>query len=172
MNEINDNIENLASTEAINKIKELATDADICLFVTHLEELPLSGRPMSTQEVDDEGNLWFFSDRTSDKNMHILNDNRVQLFYGNRNDSEYLCIYGTAEILTDRNKIKELWKPLVKAWFNEGEDDPDITLLKVKPVDAYYWDTKDNKMISLIKIAISAMTGKTMDGSVEGSLKV
>ena len=123
--------------------------------------------------VHEEGNIWFLSKNDSDKNLHIAEDSRVQLFYSNGSNYEYLSIYGTAEILNDREKIKELWTPIVKAWFKEGEHDPSISLLKVTPIEAYYWDTKNNKIVSLIKIAISAITGVTKDdGGVEGTLKV
>ena len=166
-------VKNLSSQAAIEKIKELAMDANICLFVTNLSTIPLSSRPMATQEVDDDGNLWFMSKNDSEKNMDIEKDNQVQLFYSNGSSYEYLSIYGTAEILHDREKIEELFTPMIKAWFKEGKDDPTISLIRVKPVDAYYWDTKNNKMVSLIKIAISAITGKTNDdGGIEGTLKV
>jgi general stress protein 26 len=163
---------NLANTEAIEKLKQLAEDADICHFVTNLKSLPLQSRPMSTQEVDDEGNIWFMSRNTSDKNIDIAMDHHVQLFYSKNTSSEYLSVYGTAEISTDKAKIKELWQPINKAWFTEGEDDPSITLIKVAPLDAYYWDTKDNKFVSLLKIAASALIGREMDGGIEGTLKV
>jgi general stress protein 26 len=106
------------------------------------------------------------------KNEDIEDDNRVELFYANKSSAEYLTVYGTAEILEDRSKIEELWSPIAKAWFKEGKDDPKISLIKVKPLDAYYWDTKENKVISLLKIVISAVTGKENDGGVEGTIKV
>ncbi len=166
------NIENLSFKEAIGKIKEIAEAADICMFTTALTQLPLSSRPMSTQKADDEGNLWFFSEKESDKNQHIEVDSRVQLFYANKSSSEFLSIYGTAEISTDKEKIEELWTPVVKTWFQGGKDDPSITVIKVVPQDAYYWDTVNNKLVSLIKIFASVTTGKTMDDGVEGKLSV
>ncbi len=166
------NTENLSFNEAIAKIKELVSAADICMFTTALTQLPLSTRPMSTQQTDSEGNLWFFSEKDSDKNEHIEVDNRVQLFYTNKSSSEFLSIYGTAEIFTDKQKIEELWTPIVKTWFQQGKDDPSITIIKVVPQDAYYWDTKHNKLVSLIKIITSVAFGKTMDDGVEGKLSV
>jgi general stress protein 26 len=165
-------VKDLTKTAAVEKLQELIKDANTCMFVTNLSSLPLTARPMGTQEVDDAGNIWFLSKNTSDKNIEISDDNRVQLFYANKSGAEYLSIYGHAEILTEQQKINELWTPIAKAWFTEGKDDPSISVIKVKPADAYYWDTKDNKMISLIKIAVSAITGKTMDGGVEGKIKV
>ena len=165
-------VKNLISAEAIDKIKKIAMDADIALFTTNLSKLPLATRPMGTLDVDDEGNLWFLSKNDSDKNHDISHDNQVQLFYSNKGSAEYLSIYGRAQILTDRTRIEEYWTPLAKAWFKEGKDDPTITLLKVTPEDAYYWDTKENKLITLVKIAFSAVTGSNVDGGIEGKIKV
>lgn len=163
-------VKNLTSLEAIAKIKELAEAADMCFFVTNLATLPLSGRPMSTQEVDDDGNIWFMSRNDSNKNFDIENDSSVQLFYSNNGKYEYLSVYGTATILVDKDKIEDLWKPIAKAWFTEGKDDPSITLIKVKPEHAYYWDTKYNKLVSLINMVVSTITGKESDGGIEGEI--
>ena len=128
---------------------------------------------MATQEVDEEGNIWFMSDRSSDTNKEIDKDNKVQFFYSHTGNYEYLSIFGRAEIVNDRSKIEELWSPMAKTWFKEEKEDPNISLIKVTPEDAYYWDTKNNKMVSLIKFAMGAMgiTPKN-DGDVEGRLKV
>ena len=165
-------IENLSQKDAVDKIKQIVKSAEIGMFTTSLTELPLNSRPMATIDVDDEGNLWFFSDNNSTKNYDIIEDNHVQVFYANKSSSEYLSVYGKAEIYIDKQKIKELWTPIAKAWFTEGQEDPSISLIKVTPVDVYYWDTKNNKLISLIKIAAAVVTGKTMDGGVEGKLSV
>jgi len=164
--------QDLQQTAAIEKIQELVGAANICLFATHLTKAPVSVRPMSTSKVDDEGFIWFFSKKDSDKNEHIQEDDQVQLFYSNNSSSEYLSIFGHAEIVRDRNKIEELWTPLAKAWFTEGIDDPSITILKITPKEGYYWDTKNGKVISLIKIAASVLTGKTSDNGIEGKVKI
>ena len=165
-------IKNLSGKEAISKLQELIKAADICLFTTNLTKLPLSTRPMSTQEVDDDGSIWFFSGKASNKNQEIKNDQRVQLFYYNKGSSEYLSVYGEATLLHDRNEIERLWSPIVKTWFTEGKDDPDLQLIKVTPVDAYYWDTKHNKMVAGLKILTGAVTGITMDDGVEGNMQL
>ena len=166
-------VKNLTASDAVEKIREIAKDANICMFVTDLSTRPLMGRPMATQEVDDEGNMWFLSDRNSDKNRDIEKDDRVQLFYSHTRNYEYLSVYGNAEIVNDRAKIEELWTPMAKTWFTGGKDDPNISLIKVAPEDAYYWDTKNNKIVSLIKFAMGTvgLTPKD-DGGIEGNLKV
>lgn len=166
------NIKDLSNEDAIAKFKDLVKHTRVCLFATFLTEIPIQVRPMSTQEVDDEGNFWFLSSETSNKNFEIGEDSRVQLFYSNNTKSEYLTVLGHAEVLRDRKTIEEMWNPIAKAWFQEGKNDPDLTVIKVAPADAYYWDTKNSKMVSLLKIITSVTTGHTVDDGVEGELKV
>lgn len=165
------NTENLRSIEAVNKIKELIEKANTCLFITKLTTVPLSSRPMSTLRVDENGIIWFFSKIDSDKNMHLKQDDRVQLFYAHSSSSEYLSLYGRAEVVTDRRVIDDLWNPLAKVWF-DGKDDPTITVLKVTPEDGHYWDTKSNKMVQLLKLAIGAIIGKPLDDGLEGNIRI
>jgi general stress protein 26 len=162
--------ENLKREEAVGKLKEIVKHQAACLFTTRLTEVPLTTRPMSVQKVCDQGNFWFLSARDSDKNEEISNDPRVQLFFLNTSRYEFLSIFGTASITTDRQKISELWTDIAKAWFPEGKDDPRVTVIKVVPEQGYYWDTKDGKLVSILKIAASAITGKTLQEGVEGKI--
>ena len=162
----------LVSQEGRDKFKELVESAGMCMFASNLDSLPISARPMSTLEVDEDGSLWFFSQASSDKNYEIKSDSRVQLFYNNTKSSEYLSVAGTAIIIRDEEKAKELWTAWSKAWFNKGVDDPELTIIKVVPEDIYYWDTKTNKVVSLLKIAVGALTGKSMDDGVQGKITV
>ncbi len=166
-------IKNLTDKKAVSKLKDMAENIRICLFCTDLTRLPLNTRPMGVQEVDDEGNIWFISSKRSNKNFDIVHDDRVQLFFSKTGDSEYLSVYGKATIYKDREKIEELWNPIAKAWFEEGKDDPDVTVIKVAPEDVYYWDSKYGKIITLITIAAAAVTGKENNAAaVEGHIKI
>jgi general stress protein 26 len=163
----------LQGKEAIDMVKKLVKEINICLFCTNLKtDDGATVRPMSTQDVDDEGNLWFFSDKNSSKNKEIEEDSRVQLFYSDPTKSAYLVLNGEAEIIIDYDKVEELWTPLVKAWFKEGKDDPNISIVKVSSKSAYYWDTEGNKMINFFKMLASVATGSTLLDAKEGALKL
>jgi general stress protein 26 len=163
----------LKNQPAIDKIKEIVNAIDICLFCTNLKENDgLTTRPMSTQHVDEYGNLWFFSNKNSDKNHEINNDSKVQLFYSHPSKSSYMVLNGKAEISFDKDKIKEYWSPLVKTWFKEGIDDPNISLIKVNTKSAYYWDVAGNQMINFFKMIASVATGSNLVEAKEGNLKV
>ncbi|RZJ31869.1 MAG: general stress protein [Flavobacterium sp.] len=159
-------------TESVKKLKELAEGIDICMFCTQLDKLPITARPMSANEVDDEGNLWFISNARSNKNFEIKQDDKVQLFFSKISDSKYLSVFGHASIYNDRQSIEAHWTPIGKAWFEEGKDDPDVSVIKVTPTDAYYWDTKDGKAIAFLKWAANALGAGVDDGGVEGKINV
>lgn len=171
-NNENDHLKNYTGPEAIKKLKHLAENAGICMFLTFKAVRPMPARPMNLLKVDEDGTLYFFSEKTSNTNTEILTDPSVQLFFENRGRSEYLSVYGNATITQDREKIKELWTPAAKIWFQGGAEDPALTLISVKPHDVQYWDTKHNKMVQLLKMAASLVSGKTMNDGVEGKLYI
>lgn len=166
-------IKNLHSKEAIEKLKSLVDEIKICLFCTNLKTDDGSTcRPMSAVQVCNQGNIWFFSEKNSDKNMDIFIDKNVQLFFSHPDKGSYLVVNGEAEIIVDKAKIDELWGPLTKIWFKDGKDDPTISLIKVKTTTAYYWDTDGNRMINLLKMIGSAITGTNLVIGNKGELNI
>lgn len=167
------NHEDLNGSEAVKKIKELIDKSESCFFSTTVAvEGSFGTRPMGVQQVDDLGNLWFLSAADSHKNQEIAVDPNVTLYFRGSSHSDFLVIKGFASASRDVAKIKELWEPIFKTWFTEGETDPRISVVKVTPSEGYYWDTKHGFAVAGIKMAIGAVTGKTLDDSIEGRLDV
>lgn len=163
--------ENLFNTEALKKLKELATSIDFTMLATDLKHSPIDAIPMSTKKVDDAGNIWFLSGADSDHNANIQKDPEAQLFYAKPSDMEFLSVYGSASITKDRAILEDLYGKSDDAWF-DGINDPNLTAIKFVPKTAQYWDSKSNKFVSLLKMAYSAVTGDETDLGETGSLKV
>ena len=167
------NTENLNNKEAIDKLKRLVNEITICLFCTDLKiDDGSTCRPMSALKVCDQGNIWFFSEKDSDKNTAIVKDKNVQLFFSHPATGSHLVVNGEAKIVLDKTIIEELWTPVAKIWFKEGRDDPNISVIKVKPTSAYYWDTDGNRMINLLKMVASVVTGTNLVTGKEGTITV
>lgn len=165
--------ENLNNKEAIDKLKSLVDDIKICLFCTDLKTNDGSTcRPMSAMKVCDQGNIWFFSEKSSDKNKAIEADKQVQLFFSHPAKGSYLIVNGEAEIILDKTTIDELWTPAAKIWFKEGKEDPTISIIKVTPSSAFYWDTDGSKMINFFKMVASVVTGADLISGKQGDLKI
>ncbi|KAA2242970.1 pyridoxamine 5'-phosphate oxidase family protein [Chitinophaga agrisoli] len=168
-----DNRDNLQGGAALDKLRLLAEKADNCFFCTRITTgEQFNTRPMAILQVDDMGNCWFLSAIDSEKNSDIAADPAVQLLFKGSDHSDFMSIYGQASISQDKEKIKELWNPLIKTWFTEGIDDPRITVIRVVPSSGYYWDTKHGQIVAFAKQIVGAVTGKTLDDSVEGTLDV
>ncbi|MHA4895858.1 pyridoxamine 5'-phosphate oxidase family protein [Pedobacter sp. PWIIR3] len=166
------NRENLVSTEALEKIKEIISQTDTCFFCTEAATGPSNGvRPMSIQQVDDEGNLWIVIANDSHTHEEIGLDSRVKLYFQASKHSDFLYFTADAELVDDKAKVKELWSPLMKTWFTEGEDDPRIALVKITPSDGYYWDNKHGNFVAGVKMLVGAAIGKTLDDSIEGKIQ-
>ncbi|MFP9100575.1 pyridoxamine 5'-phosphate oxidase family protein [Flavobacterium sp. RHBU_24] len=167
-----DNFKNLVGPEAIEKIKSLAKKAGSCFFCTQITTgKAFETRPMGAEEIDEEGNFWFLSANDSHKNEELNRDPSTQLLFQGGAHSDFLSLYGYTTISTDKEKIKELWDPLMKTWFTEGIDDPRITVLRFTPTEGYYWDTKHGTAVAFAKMVTGAILGKTLDDSIEGEIR-
>lgn len=163
---------NLSNEDALKKLKKLVNDINVCMFITNNKDNSHT-RPMSTIEVEDNGTLWFFTDIRSIKVEEVSMEHAVHLVYAHPGKESYLDVWGNATVVTDKQTIKNKWSPLIKAWFPGGVDDPNISLLQVKPQTVYYWDAEAGKMVSFLKIIAGAISGKpAMSNDAQGSLKV
>lgn len=161
---------NLENKEAIQKMQDMATDVKICMFCTYDTNNRMQTAPMSANKVDVNGVFWFLSDKNSKRNEDLSSNGVTDLIFGDPSKENYISVHGNSEVLFDKEIIKELWNPIVKTWFQGGVDDPNISVIKFTPDEAYYWDTKHGKMVSFLKIITGAIVGKTMDDGIEGKL--
>ncbi len=171
-NQPEDNREDLSAADAVAKIRDIVDDASSCFFCTAAAMGPSHGaRPMSVQKVDDRGHLWFLSADDSHKNLELAEDPTVDLYFQGSKHSDFLHLRGRATVSRDKAKIRELWEPIVKTWFTGGVDDPRITVIEVAPREGYYWDTKHGNAVAGLKMMIGAAIGKTLDDSIEGTVR-
>ncbi len=148
--------------ESVDKIKELTEGIDFAMLTT-LSGGHLRSRPMSTQQFESDGDLWFFTSDNSHKIDEINADNRVNVAYSKPEDNTYVSVSGTAEISKDRAKIEELWSPVLKAWFPEGLEDPTLCLLKVSVEEAEYWEASSSTLVQLFGFVKAMATGQETD---------
>ncbi len=150
------------TNKQLEKVRDMIESIRIAMLTTVDEQGNLVSRPMAALQVDEDGSIWFFTQRTSPKVDQIDNNgHHVNLSFANVSDANYVSVSGTAQEVNDRAKIDELWNPQAKAWFPKGKDDPNLTLLKVHTNMAEYWDSNDSTMVRLFQQAAAAITGNT-----------
>jgi general stress protein 26 len=137
----------------IRKLGELIRDVRICMLTTVDEVGYPHSRPMATQQVEFDGDLWFFTGRSTHKSTEVAREQRVNVSFADPDKQHYVSASGIAELVDDRAKAKELWHDAYKVWFPKGLDDPDLVLLKVKIVKAEYWDSVNSSVNLLSYLA-------------------
>ena len=156
--------ETLTRSENLNKLREMIKDIDFCMLTTLDENGDPHSRPMSSNgQIDPDGDLWFFTGVSSHKVNEVSKSPKVNVSFADPENQKYVSTSGTAELIRDRQKIEELWKPAFKMWFPEGKDDPEIALLRVNLEKAEYWDSSSSTIGYALKFVSSLVTGKQPD---------
>jgi general stress protein 26 len=148
--------------EQLAKLADLTKESRFVMLTTIDADGHLVSRPMSRQEVDLDADLWFIATRDSRKVEHIRANPTVNVTVTTGNS--WVSLAGTAEVVDDLAKLKELWSTFAEAWLPEGPEDPNAILIHVDADTAQYWDNPGGRVASLISLAKSKVTGQPYDG--------
>lgn len=162
----------LHDQEAVHKLYELIREVKICMFTTLDENRDIISRPMLTASVDDDGNIWFFTNEYSEKIQEASGDNRVNLIYSHPGKNVYVNIKGVSTVIIDRKKIEELWNSSFRNWFPDGTSDPKLCLVKVTTENAFYWSHSASKMRLAVNLLRSIAKGDKYRENEKGRLNL
>ncbi|WP_169090853.1 pyridoxamine 5'-phosphate oxidase family protein [Paenibacillus sp. PL91] len=145
--------------EAIEKVQELIKGIEIAMLTTVSEE-GLVSRPMKTQDVEFDSNLWFLTKKDTSKFHELLRNQQVNVAYAGKS---FVSIRGEAELVESSEKVKEFWSPAYEKLLETTYDDPNLVLIKVKAETAEYWDS-GNKF-QMAKFLFRRLLGKDTEGT-------
>jgi general stress protein 26 len=145
----------------LEPVARMVKDIGFAMMTTVAADGTLHSRPMSTMQMDAEGNLWFFTSILSPKMNEATEHSKVALTYAKADIQDFVAISGTASVVRDKAKMLSLWTPWIKPWFPRGVDDPDLALLKVSIDDAQYWDAPGSAIKRAFGLAKALVTHKT-----------
>jgi general stress protein 26 len=135
----------------VEKLKQIVARCRVGMLGMYRED-GIHFSPMSHVDVDDEGNLWFFTTKETGKAISAKNKNNIFITYAQESNSTFLSISGKAYVNANREKMRELFNPYVKAWFPKGLEDPSIALLVVHPLEVESWTSDEQKILTYNKI--------------------
>lgn len=158
--------------ERMSKLRELIADISTAQLVTMDADGVMRARPMATQQLDDDAELWFFTQDDAAKVDNVRVHPEVCVTYADPARDRYVSVSGKAELVRDREKIRSLWRPILKAWFPNGPDDPDLALLRVDVISAQYWDAANSKLVQLFGLIKAMATGASAADALGENEKV
>ena len=139
------------------------------MFTTRHGNGHLHSRPMTTQNkaIEADESLWFFMSKKGDPVDDLKSEPMVNVAYADPGSDTYVSVSGTAAMIEDAEKKKQLWNKMNEAWFPGGPTDPDVALVQVQIAHANYWDVKESKIVQLFEMAKAVVTGKPPTGMGE-----
>ena len=159
--------------ERRDKVRDMIKDARIGMLTTMTADGRHVSRPMALQDVEFDGDLWFFAYSDSDLVEQIAVHPEVNVSFSDQKQNNWISVAGPSVRTDDPAKAKELWNPLLKAWFPEGLETPNLTLVKVHAETAEYWEAAhSSKVITLLGAAKAAVTGKTPDAGENETVRL
>jgi general stress protein 26 len=150
----------LKRLESIERLRGMIDKIKTAMFTTYSPTEGFHSRPMGTAQLDVDGNLWFFTNEFSTKMAEISAENKVLVTYADTERNSYISITGHVYVSDDKEKIKELWSPLLSFFFPLGVDDPKLALIRVDTEHAEYWDTSTSQLVIVFKRVKAALKGE------------
>ena len=146
----------------IQRLNALLHEIQIAMLTTIEPDGRLRSRPMAAVDTGEPFNddLWFFTSQASPKTEEIQEDPRVNVCFSEPKRQHYVSLSGTCELVRDPELARRYWKPLFRAWFPQGVDDPDLALLRVRVEQAEYWDTPSSKVVQIAGLVKALATGE------------
>ena len=150
----------------LQKLREMMKGIKFAMLTTVEDDGSLHSRPMTTQDVEFDGDLWFFTKADAPKVWEADHHRQVNVSFSDPGKSKFISASGTATLVRDRKKMEELWRAPYKVFFPDGLNDPEIGLLKIKVQKAEYWDSSSTavgRAFDFAKAFITHDVGKLGD---------
>lgn len=144
------------------RLNDLISGFNTAMLTTVGLEGDLQSRPMAIADSSEEGELWFVTDRNSEKVFELTGDERVSVTM--QSMTKYISLNGSCQLVDDREKISELWNDAWLGWFPDGPGDPRIVLLRMNAESGEFWDMSGfNGLKFLITAGRAYMNGKAIE---------
>ena len=150
------------SAEDTRKVAELIKGERFGFLTTTGPGGMLTSRPMTLQEVEFDGDLWFFAERGAEWVDHIRTSPQVNVGIGS--GGTWVSLTGQAAVVDAVAKKKELWNGGVEAWFPQGPEDASVVLIRVDGDSAEYWDSPGGRLATAFSFVKAKATGERIEG--------
>ena len=146
----------MSDADKTDKLWEMMADIRVAMLTTDAGG-SLESRPMSAFVDRDADLLWFITRADSEKTHEIAPGSPVNLAFADASANSFVSVSGTAEVVRDVQKQKDLWNAFAEAWMPEGPEAATTALIKVTPRHATLWDSP-GKLVQLFEVARANLT--------------
>lgn len=146
--------------DTFKKFREVLGKFDTAVLTTINQDGKIHSRPMAIAEIEENGDVIFFTDENSAKAQEIEHNPSASVSCQN-GWKDTVVIRGTASVFRDMDKAKKLWRKTYQTWFPKGADDPRLVMIRVRGEAAEYWDNSGVQGLKYIFKAVKAIASKS-----------
>ncbi len=157
--------EHTSSDEATAKVAGLVKGIRVAMLTSIDPQGRLVSRPMATQDVEFDGDVWFIAERSAEHTLNLRSRPQVNVAYAS--SSSWVSLAGTAEVVDDPARLEEYWNTFTDAWMEGGPENPENVLIRVEADSAEYWDSPGSKVTQVLNLIKAKTTGKRFEGDNE-----
>lgn len=133
------------------------------MLTTHAPGGGFASRPLQSMQIDDDGSIWFFTSRESQKVRELRENAKVNLCYADIHGKVFVSIVGNAELIVDPEKARSLWELTQTIFFPGGPDDPSLVLIRIVPHSVRTWDGNESPLGVALKLGKALVRGEASD---------
>jgi general stress protein 26 len=147
----------MSEPSELDRVWDIIENVGVCMLTTRFAG-GLRARPLEARPEREAGLIWFVTDLHSGKEHEIEAEQDVGLVFIDPKQKAYLSITARAEVRRDHAKAAQIWKRTDDAWW-DGPNDPDVCVLRVRPLTAELWDGPASSAVAAFEFAKARLTG-------------
>ena len=143
------------------RVRALIERAGVAMLMNVDEKGTHVGRPMLPLLIPNDPHIYFLTHQSSRKVTQLALRPRVGLSIVSGNC--YLVVAGSVELSRDPELIGRLWNPTYRAWFPDGKDDRDASVVRVVVERIDYWEPPGSRIVRLVQAARAVLTRRAVE---------
>jgi len=101
------------------------------------------------QNQQNQFSIYISTNTSSSKVAHLNNNPKLCVYFCDSEDFKGFMLGGSVEIVDDIELKKKIWLDWWTRYYPEGVEDPDYTLLRLKPKNARYYHKLNQEKFEL-----------------------
>ena len=143
------------------RVRALIERAGVAMLMNVDEKGTHIGRPMLPLFIQSDPHMYFLTHQNSRKVVQLAVHPQVALSVISANC--FIVVAGSADLSRDPGLIRRLWSPTYRAWFPDGKDDREATVIRVAVDRIDYWEPPSNRVVRVAQAVKAIVTRRAVD---------
>ena len=147
------------------RVRELIQRGGVAILMTIDEYGAQIGRPMLPLFLDNDPHIYFLTHQSSRKVTQVAARPQIALTIISAHC--YMVVAGSCSLSREPELIRRLWHPTYRAWFPDGKNDREATVLRVVVQRVDYWEPSRSQLVRLLQAVKAVVTRRSVETAMK-----